>query len=58
MIYYSNKFKNLVVKIFPIFLILVGLALPVMAGWAQKQKITSTPRDAGAQFGTTGDISR
>ncbi len=57
MIYYSNKFQNLVVRIFPIFLILVGLALPAMAGWAQKQKITSTPRGVGAQFGNAVAIN-
>jgi len=42
------------------FLILIAflvLALPVLAGWQQRQKITSTPRGVGAQFGYAVAIS-
>jgi hypothetical protein len=34
-----------------------ALALPVMASWTQRQKITSTPRGVGAQFGNAVAIS-
>ena len=50
--YFSNKFKNRIVKSFPAVLILLGLVLPVTAAnWAQRQKITGIPRGVGAQFG-------
>lgn len=57
MLYFSNKFQNIIVKGFPIVLILLGLALPVMAGWTQRQKITSTPRGVGAQHGNAVAIN-
>ncbi len=36
---------------------LLGLTPPARADWAQKQKITSTPRGVGAQFGNAVAIS-
>lgn len=55
--YFSRKFQNTIVKTFPIILILLGLALPVMADWSQRQKITSTPRGVGAQHGNAVAIN-
>ncbi len=50
--YFSNKFQNIIILSVPFFLILLGLVLPVSAAnWSQRQKITSTPRGVGAQFG-------
>src|SRR5687767_1365814 len=57
MFYYSIKVKKTIVKSFPIVLILVGLSLPVMAEWSQKQKLTSTPRGVGAQHGNAVAIN-
>ena len=54
---FSNKFQNTLAKSFPIILMLLGLALPVTAGWSQRQKITSAPRGVGAQFGNAVAIS-
>jgi FG-GAP repeat/FG-GAP-like repeat len=54
---FSNKFQNIIVKSFPMILMLLGLTLPVMAGWSQRQKIASTPRGVGAQFGNAVAIS-
>ncbi|MGI8788500.1 MAG: FG-GAP-like repeat-containing protein [Pyrinomonadaceae bacterium] len=56
--YFSTKFQKTIVKWFPIVFVLLGLTLPVMAsGWTQRQKITSTPRGVGAQFGNAVAIS-
>ena len=55
--YFSNKFQNIIVKSFPMILVLLGLTLPVMAGWSQRQKVTSTPRGVGAQFGNAVAVS-
>ena len=54
---FSNKFQNIIVKSFPMILVLLGLTLPATAGWSQRQKITSTPRGVGAQFGNAVAIS-
>ena len=48
--YYSTKIRNAFFKFFPIVLVLLGLAIPSVASWAQRQKITSSPRGVGAQF--------
>ena len=40
-----------------IFLACLALALPAMAAWTQRQKITSTPRGVGAQFGNAVAIN-
>ncbi len=36
---------------------MLGLSLPAMAAWSQRQKITSTPRGVGAQHGNAVAIS-
>ena len=54
---FSNKFQNIIVKSFPMILVLLGLTLPATAGWSQRQKITSTPRGVGAQFGNAVAVS-
>ncbi|MEO6588267.1 MAG: FG-GAP-like repeat-containing protein [Pyrinomonadaceae bacterium] len=55
---FTNKFQNSITKYFPIVLILLGMSLSVMAsGWTQRQKITSTPRGVGAQFGNAVAIN-
>ena len=48
--------KNTLVLLFSL-VALLGLTHPVRADWAQKQKITSTPRGVGAQFGNAMAIS-
>src|SRR5215203_1158845 len=40
-----------------VLLACLSLALPAMAGWTQRQKITSTPRGVGAQFGNAVAIN-
>ncbi len=40
-----------------VLLACLALALPTMASWVQKQKISSTPRGVGAQFGNAVAIS-
>ena len=40
-----------------VLLACLALALPVMAGWGQQQKITSTPRGISAQFGNAVAIN-
>jgi hypothetical protein len=55
--YYSNRFQNIFFKFFSISMVLVGLVLPVTASWTQRQKITSTPRGVGAQFGNAVAIN-
>lgn len=40
-----------------VLLACLALALPVMAGWTQRQKITSTPRGVVAQFGNAVAIN-
>ena len=54
---FSNKFQNIIVKSFPMILMLLGLTLPVIAGWSPRQKIASTPRGVGAQFGNAVAVS-
>src|SRR5215204_4059734 len=58
MIYESKKFQaikvGLMLRILTACLI---LALPAFAGWIQRQKITSTPRGVGAQFGNAVAIN-
>ena len=48
--------KNALVILFSL-VALFGVARPVAADWAQRQKITSTPRGVGAQFGNAVAIS-
>jgi hypothetical protein len=55
--YYSNNFQNIFFRFFSISMVLVGLVLPVTASWTQRQKITSTPRGVGAQFGNAVAIN-
>ncbi len=58
--YKSNQFRASKVRWILRNLILLAclaLALPVMAGWVQKQKITSTPRGVGAQHGNAVAIN-
>ncbi len=57
MIYFLNGTRNVVARCFPGFLAVLMLTLPIMAGWTQKQKITSVPRGVGAQFGNAVAIS-
>jgi hypothetical protein len=57
MYYFSDKTQKILVRSLPVFLILLGFALPISANWTQKQKITSTPRGVGAQFGNAVAIS-
>lgn len=40
-----------------VLLACLALALPVMANWTQRQKITSTPRGVGAQHGNAVAIN-
>src|SRR6478672_11079360 len=40
-----------------VLLACLAFALPVMAGYNQRQKITSTPRGVGAQFGNAVAIN-
>ncbi len=60
MFYKSNQFRaskaRLILRSL-VVLACLALALPVMAGWVQKQKITSTPRGVGAQFGNAVAIN-
>ena len=50
-----NKWKAMFCSlILPMFL---ALALPTFAAWTQNQKITSTPRSVGAQFGNAVAIN-
>lgn len=57
MIYFLNEIRNAGVKFFPAFLAIFVLTLPLMAGWTQRQKITSVPRGVGAQFGNAVAIN-
>jgi hypothetical protein len=60
MFYESNQFRASKVSRglrSLVFLACLALALPVMANWTQTQKITSTPRGVGAQFGNAVAIS-
>lgn len=50
---YESKFK----WIFCSFILSAFLAVPTFAAWTQNQKITSTPRGVGAQFGNALAIS-
>lgn len=60
MFYQSNQFRASKVSWILRGLVLLAclaLALPIMAGWVQKQKITSTPRGVGAQHGNAVAIN-
>ncbi len=60
MFYKLNKFRVSNVRWILRSLVLLAclsLALPIMAAWTQKQKITSTPRGVGAQHGNAVAIS-
>jgi len=46
-----------VVSLASIVLVLLGIALPAAADWSQREKITSTPRGVGAQFGHAVAVS-
>jgi hypothetical protein len=48
--YNAFKWLNLII-------VLLSLSLTVTASWSQRQKITSTPRGVGAQFGNAVTIS-
>jgi hypothetical protein len=48
--------KNTLVLVFSL-VALLGMTRPASADWAQRQKITSTPRGVGAQFGNAMAIS-
>lgn len=48
---------NSIVKRLPLVFMLLGSVLPAAAGWTQRQKITSTPRGVGAQFGNAVAIN-
>ena len=55
--HFSVKFQKALVMSFPLVLIFLGTALPVMAAWSQRQKITSNPRGVGAQHGNAVALS-
>ena len=60
MFYETNKFRAPKAGWISRSLVLLAclvLALPVTASWLQRQKITSTPRGVGAQFGNAVAIS-
>ena len=60
MFYKSNQFRASKARLIFRSLVLLSclaLALPVMASWVQKQKITSTPRGVGAQHGNAVALS-
>ena len=60
MFYKLNKFRVSNVRWILRSLVLLAclsLALPIMAAWTQKQKITSTPRGVGAQHGNAVAIN-
>ncbi|PYT01840.1 MAG: hypothetical protein DMF63_03110 [Acidobacteria bacterium] len=50
-------YSKRVVRCFPFFIVLLVLATPALASWTQRQKITSTPRGVGAQFGNAVALS-
>lgn len=56
MSYFSNQYQKGLSIVFALILFFV-LALPVLADWSQRQKITSVPRGVGAQFGNAVAIS-
>ena len=55
--YQINRFQVRWILRSLVLLACLALALPVMASWTQKQKITSTPRGVGAQFGNAVAIN-
>ena len=55
--HYSRTFQNILIKLFAIFVLFVLGILPASAAWSQRQKITSTPRGVGAQFGNAVAIN-
>lgn len=57
MTYFLNEIRNAGFKSFPVLLAMLMLALPLMANWTQRQKITSVPRGVGAQFGNAVAIN-
>src|SRR4051794_6270489 len=60
MFYETNKFRAPKAGWISRSLVLLAclvLALPVTASWLQRQKITSTPRGVGAQFGNAVAVS-
>src|SRR6185369_7224752 len=40
-----------------VIVVLLGLSLTATASWSQRQKVTSTPRGVGAQFGNAVAMS-
>src|SRR5688572_14286069 len=54
---YSKKFSAANLRWLFMVVIFVGLALPTLASWSQRQKITSTPRGVGAQHGNAVAIN-
>ncbi|CAN5262227.1 hypothetical protein BH10ACI1_BH10ACI1_23770 [soil metagenome] len=55
--YQINRFQVRWILHGLVLLACLALALPVMASWVQKQKITSTPRGVGAQHGNAVAIN-
>src|SRR5215203_675348 len=53
----SSQFQFRLTSLSLVLLACLSLALPAMAGWTQRQKITSTPRGVGAQFGNAVAIN-
>ncbi len=52
-----KNFKNRVISIVFLAFCIFGLNSTTFAGWTQRQKITSTPRGVGAQFGNAVAVS-
>jgi hypothetical protein len=52
-----NYFINAISKYFLIVSVMLLVTFPAFAAWTQQQKITSTPRGVGAQFGNAVAIS-
>ncbi len=52
-----NRFQVRFILRSLVLLACLALALPTFAAWTQQQKITSTPRGVGAQFGNATAIS-
>ena len=57
MSYFTQKFRALGLSVFAVTVVLAVSALPAMANFSERQKITSTPRGVGAQFGNAVAIN-
>jgi hypothetical protein len=61
MFYESNQYRasknRWILRSLVLLSACLALALPAMASWTQRQKITSTPRGVGAQFGNAVAIN-